>query len=58
MNRYEILHTLTLEQLAKVLGEYKLCNICKYQSDNKCLSISHKESNCYEGIKLFLKEEF
>ncbi len=58
MNRYDVLHTLTLEQLAKVLGEYKLCNICKYQADNKCLSISHKESNCYEGIELFLKEEF
>ena len=30
MNRYDILHELTLEQLAEILGKYKLCNICKY----------------------------
>lgn len=58
MNRYDILHELTLEQLAEVLGKYKNCNMCEYQGKSQCKSIIHNEIKCIEGIELWLREGF
>lgn len=57
MNRFEILHKLSLEQLGSCLALYKPCNICEYNGKNKCESITHNGSSCVKGIIEWLRKE-
>ena len=57
MNRYEILHELSLEQLSNCLALYKPCNICEFSGTNKCESITHKTESCAKGIVEWLRKE-
>ena len=57
MNRFEILHELSLEQLANCLALYEPCNICEYRSTTNCESITHKKESCAKGIMEWLRKE-
>ena len=46
-----------LEGIASFLALYRPCNICEYQSTNKCESITHEQNYCTEGIKIFLEKK-
>ena len=57
MNNYSKIINNDINELAKFLAVYQLCNICEYQATTLCQSISHKKENCTKGILLFLEKE-
>ena len=57
MNNYSKIINNDINELAKFLAVYQLCNICEYQATTFCQSISHKKENCTKGILLFLERE-
>lgn len=57
MNNYNKIINNDINELAKFLAVYQLCNICEYQATTLCQSISHKKENCTKGILLFLEKE-
>ena len=57
MNNYSKIINNDINELAKFLAVYQLCNICEYQATTLCQSISHKKENCTKGILLFLERE-
>ena len=57
MNNYSKIINNDINELAKFLAVYQLCNICEYQATTLCQSISHKKENCTKGILLFLEME-
>ena len=57
MNNYNKIINNDINELAKFLAVYQLCNICEYQATTLCQSISHKKENCTKGILLFLECE-
>ena len=57
MNNYSKIINNDINELAKFLAVYQLCNICEYQTTTLCQSISHKKENCTKGILLFLERE-
>ena len=57
MNNYSKIINNDINELAKFLAVYQLCNICEYQATTLCQSISHKKENCTKGMLLFLERE-
>ena len=57
MNNYSKIINNDINELAKFLAVYQLCNICEYQATTLCQSISHKKESCIIGIKRFLEKE-
>ena len=57
MTNYEKIINSNVDELSKFFSHQLTCEICVYQGEQECKSLSHKKESCIIGIKRFLEKE-
>lgn len=57
MTNYEKIINSDIDELSKFFSQQFTCDICVYQGEQECKSLTHEKENCLIGIKKFLEKE-